>query len=103
MTDFLQYGAVALWAVLAVLTFIIGRKQGAVGYMLSVFFVFMAVWYGLRAFGKLPVFDGTVGFIFRAVLTVILFSTIGVWYRIKKKQAEQNKDENDKEEENTNN
>ena len=55
MTDFLQYGAVALWAVLAVLTFIIGRKQGAVGYMLSVFFVFMAVWYGLRAFGKLPV------------------------------------------------
>lgn len=103
MTDFLQYGAVALWAVLAVLTFIIGRKQGAVGYMLSVFFVFMAVWYGLRAFGKLPVFDGTVGFIFRAVLTVILFSTIGVWYRIKKKQAEQNKAEAEKEKENTEN
>ena len=58
MADFLQYGYVVLWAALAALTFFIGRKQGLIGYLLSVFFVFMAVWYGLRAFGGLPVFDG---------------------------------------------
>ena len=73
MADFLQYGYVVLWAALAALTFFIGRKQGLIGYLLSVFFVFMAVWYGLRAFGGLPVFDGVLGHVFRGVLIVFLF------------------------------
>ena len=99
----MQYFYVFLWLALAVLVAFIGRKEGVLAIVMALFFVFMAVWYGLRAFGKLPVFDGTVGFIFRAVLTGILFSTIGVWYRIKKIQAEKNNDESDKEEENTEN
>ena len=58
---FIHYFYVFLWAVLAVLCFFIGRKHGLVGYLLTVFFLFMSVWYGLEAFGGLPVFDGVMG------------------------------------------
>lgn len=88
MQAFFQNGAVFLWAALAVLTFIIGRKQGAVGYLLSVFFIFMTVWYGLRTFGGLPVFDGAMSYVFRGILLVFLIVIIAVWYRGRKKQAE---------------
>ena len=64
---FIHYFYVFLWAVLAVLCFFIGRKHGLVGYLLTVFFLFMSVWYGLEAFGGLPVFDGVMGHVFRGV------------------------------------
>lgn len=81
MTDFMQYAYVFLWAALSVLTFFIGRKQGVYGYLLSVFFVFMAVWYGLRAFGGLPVFEGAAGWVFRSVLLVFLAVIVFFWIR----------------------
>jgi len=92
MTQFLQYGYVFLWAILAVLTFFIGRKQGLIGYLLSVFFVFMTVWYGLRAFGNLPVFDGVWGYIFRGLLVVFLAVIVFIWWKSRKAAAENNDD-----------
>lgn len=94
MTSFLEHFYVILWAVLAVLCFLIGRKQGAAGYLLSVFFVFMTVWYGLRAFWGLEVFEGVPGHIFRGVLVVFLAVIVAVWYRSKKSQSEQHHGEN---------
>ncbi len=87
MADFLQYGYVVLWAALAALTFFIGRKQGLIGYLLSVFFVFMAVWYGLRAFGGLPVFEGVPGYIFRGLLILFLLVIVYIWWRSRKTDA----------------
>lgn len=84
MSEFLQYACVFLWAALAVLTFFIGRKQGLYGYLLSVFFVFMAIWYGLRAFGGLPVFEGVAGFIFRGLLIGFLLIIIMLWWKSRK-------------------
>ncbi|MBR1483593.1 MAG: hypothetical protein IJ598_11610 [Ruminococcus sp.] len=83
---FLSYFYVFLWAALAVLCIFIGRKIGITGWLLAVFFTFMAVWYGLRAFGGLPVFDGVAGYVFRGVLLVFLVAILIVWYRSRKAQ-----------------
>jgi hypothetical protein len=95
MNEFFQYGAVVLWVVLAVLTFIIGKKHGAAGYLLSVFFVFMAVWYGLSAFGKLPMFDGAMSYVFRGILLVFLLLIVFAWYRMRTRQAQSAKQHKD--------
>ena len=81
MSELWQNGAVFLWAALAVFVFISGRRQGAAAYLLTAFFVFMAVWYGLRSFGGLPVFDGIYGWIFRGVILVFLAAIVFVWYK----------------------
>ena len=96
MTQFLQYGYVFLWAILAVLTFFIGRKQGLVGYLLSVFFVFMTVWYGLRTFGGFAVFEGVPGFIFKGLLVVFLVVIVFIWWKSRKATAENNDDNSEK-------
>ncbi|MBQ3299476.1 MAG: hypothetical protein IJG99_04210 [Ruminococcus sp.] len=83
---FIHYFYVFLWAVLAVLCFFIGRKRGLVGYLLTVFFLFMSIWYGLEAFGRLPVFDGVMGHVFRGVLIVFLIVVVFIWYRGRKAQ-----------------
>ena len=83
---FIHYFYVFLWAVLAVLCFFIGRKHGLVGYLLTVFFLFMSIWYGLEAFGGLPVFDGVMGHVFRGVLIVFLIVVVFIWYRGRKAQ-----------------
>lgn len=90
MADFMQYAYVFLWIILAALTFVIGVRQGAVGFMLTGFFVFMAVWYGLRAFGGLNVFEGVWIIIFRCVMIAYLILTSAVWIRSKKKQDSEN-------------
>ena len=82
--EYLQYFYVILWIALGVLCVFIGKRQGAAGYMLAGFFGFLAVWYGLRAFGGLPVFDGVLGIIYRVVLLVFLGLTAFVWYRSRK-------------------
>lgn len=81
MTEFMQYAYVFLWAALAVLTFFIGRREGLYGYLLSLFFVFMTVWYGLRAFTNLPVFDGVWGIVFRGVALAFLAVVVVIWIR----------------------
>ncbi len=68
MADFLQYIYVFLWGALAVLMFVTGFKQGAVAFVLSLFFVFMTVWYAFKSFGGYPMFEGELGIIFRCVL-----------------------------------
>lgn len=92
MNEFFQYGAVVLWVLLAVLTFLIGRKHGAAGYLLSGFFVFMAVWYGLNAFAKLPMFDGVLNLVFRGILLVFLAAIVFVWYRTRTAQPQSHAD-----------
>ncbi len=88
MSQFLQYGYVFLWAILAALSLFIGRKQGLYGYFLSGFFVFLAIWYGLRAFGGLPVFEGLPGYIFRGALVVFLLIIVCIWKKSGKENHE---------------
>ena len=95
MNDFLQNAYVFLWAVLALLMFFAGRKQGPIAYVLSIFFVFMTVWYALRAFGGLPMFEGTLSIVFRCVLGVFLALLVLV-YLISKRRKYKNDDTNNK-------
>lgn len=72
MGEFLQYFYVFLWGALAILMFATGFKQGAFAFVMSLFFVFMTVWYALRAFGGYPMFDGALGIAFKCVLAGFL-------------------------------
>ena len=93
MTQFMQYAYVFLWAALAVLMFFVGRKHGVFGYLFSLFFSLMTVWYGLRAFGGLPVFDGVPGFIFRGLLIVFLAVIVYMWWRSRKSSMQNGNEE----------
>ena len=90
--DFLQYFYVILWAALAVLMFFTGRKQGAFAYMLSGFFVFMTIWYGLDAFSDYNMFEGVMSLIFRGVMLVFLVLFILVYFLLKKKNTDDTKE-----------
>ena len=71
---------VFLWAALAVLVLIIGRKELVLAALMSAFFVFMTVWYGLRAFGGIAMFDGVLGIIFKCILLAFALLLGAVWY-----------------------
>ena len=66
--SFLNYAYVFLWAALAVMVAVVGRKEGLLALVMAAFFVFMTVWYGIRAFGGVAMFDGILGVIFKCVL-----------------------------------
>ena len=93
MTAFMQYTYVFLWAALAVLMFFVGRKYGLYGYLLSIFFAVLTIWYGLRAFGGLPVFEGVPGYIFRGMLIVFLIVIIYIWWRSRKSSTQKKNEE----------
>ena len=93
MTQFMQYAYVFLWAALAVLMIFIGRKYGVFGYLFSLFFALLTVWYGLRAFGGLPVFEGVPGFIFRGLLIVFLAVIVYKWWRSRKSSTQNGNEE----------
>ena len=71
--EFLQYATVFLWAALAVLVLVVGRREGP-------FFVFMTVWYALRAFGGIAMFDGVLGIVFKCVLGAFAVALGLVWF-----------------------
>ena len=71
---------VFLWAALAVLVLIIGRKELVLAALMSAFFVFMTVWYGLRAFGGIAMFDGVLLVVFRCLLGAFAVGLGIVWY-----------------------
>ncbi len=77
--DFLQYFYVFLWAALAVAVAVIGRKEGLLAVLAAAFFVFMAVWYGIRAFGGVAMFDGVPGIVFKCALGVFAAVLLVVW------------------------
>lgn len=77
--DFLQYFYVFLWAALAVAVAVIGRKEGLLAVLAAAFFMFMAVWYGIRAFGGVAMFDGVPGIVFKCVLGVFAAVLLVVW------------------------
>lgn len=83
--DFLNYVYVFVWALLAVLMFFTGRKQGAFAYVLSAFFVFMTVWYALDTFFGYNMFEGTMSIVFKCVMIVFLLVIAGAYILIKKK------------------
>ena len=66
--SFLNYAYVFLWAALAVMVAVVGRKEGLLALVMAAFFVFMTVWYGIRAFGGVAMFDGVLGVVFKCVL-----------------------------------
>lgn len=76
---FLQIFYVFLWAALAVLTVVVGRKEGLLAFVMAGFFVFMTVWYGMRAFGGIAVFDGVLGIIFKCILGAFAAALGAVW------------------------
>ena len=84
--EFLQYFYVFLWAALALLVLIVGRREGALAYVMAAFFVFMAVWYGLRAFGKIAMFDGALGIAFKCVLGAFALLLGAVWFFKRRKE-----------------
>ena len=90
--DFLQYFYVILWAALAVLMFFTGRKQGTFAYMLSGFFVFMTIWYGLDTFSDYNMFEGVMSLVFRGVMLVFLVLFILVYFLLKKKNTDDTKE-----------
>ena len=75
------------------LMFFVGRKYGVFGYLLSVFFVILTIWYGLRSFGGLEVFEGVPGYIFRGMLIIFLAVILYIWWRSRKNSAQNNSDE----------
>ena len=97
VSEYLQYAYVFVWGILAVLTFIIGIKQGVNAFVMSAFFVFMTVWYALNSFGNIPMFDGTLGIIFKCVATAFLAVVIVMYFHSKKKSR--SKDSSDDSEE----
>ena len=90
--DFLQYFYVILWVLLAVLMFFTGRKQGAFAYLLSGFFVFMTIWYGLDAFSPYNMFEGVLSIIFRCTMIVFLVLLVAVYFLLKKKNINDDND-----------
>ena len=78
--EFLQYATVFLWAALAVLVLVVGRKEGLLALVMAAFFVFMTVWYALRTFGGIAMFDGVLGIIFKCVLGVFAVLLGLVWF-----------------------
>ncbi|MCD8026144.1 MAG: hypothetical protein LUF33_04230 [Clostridiales bacterium] len=99
MTDFMQYAYVFLWGILAVLMFAAGRRQGPAAYLLSLFFVFMTVWYALRSFGGYEMFDGTLGIIFKCIIIAFLLLFVGAYFLLKRKNQSDNSGADDKDNE----
>lgn len=89
MNEYLQYAYVFVWGILAVLTFIIGTRQGVYAFVLSAFFVFMTVWYALNSFGGIPMFEGTLGIVFKCISLAFLAIVVFMFYLSKKKRREQ--------------
>ncbi len=77
--EFLNYAYVVLWAILAVMVIVVGRKEGLLAFVMSAFFVFMTVWYGLRAFGGFAMFDGVLGVVFKCVLGAFAAALAVIW------------------------
>ena len=77
--SFLNYAYVFLWAALAVMVAVVGRKEGLLALVMAAFFVFMTVWYGIRAFGGVAMFDGVLGVIFKCVLVAFAAAMAVIW------------------------
>lgn len=77
--SFLNYAYVFLWAALAVMVAVVGRKEGLLALVMAAFFVFMTVWYGIRAFGGVAMFDGILGVIFKCVLGAFAAAMAVIW------------------------
>lgn len=87
--EFMQHIYVILWGVAALLTFAAGIKQKEpFAFVVSVFFVFMTVWYALRTYGGYPMFDGELGVIFKIVMVAFLVLLAGymVFARLRSKR-----------------
>ena len=83
--SFLNYAYVFLWAALAVMVAVVGRKEGLLALVMAAFFVFMTVWYGIRAFGGVAMFDGILGVIFKSVLGAFAAAMAVIWIAKRRK------------------
>lgn len=99
MSEYLQYAYVFVWGALAVLTFIIGKKQDLYYFVLSLFFVFMTVWYALNSFGGIAMFEGALGIAFRCIALLFLAAVVFVYFLRKKSKAAQSNENTDDSEE----
>ncbi len=83
--SFLNYAYVFLWAALAVMVAVVGRKEGLLALVMAAFFVFMTVWYGIRAFGGVAMFDGVLGVVFKCVLGAFAAAMAVIWIAKRRK------------------
>ncbi len=79
MTAIIESTYVFMWGALSLLMYFVGKKHGAFGYIFSILFTFMTVWYGLRSFAGFPMFDGVLGIIFRCALAAFLAALTAVY------------------------
>jgi hypothetical protein len=84
--ELMQYVYVFLWAALAVMTVIVARKEGLLAAVMAAFFVFMTVWYGIRAFAGINMFGGALGIVFKCVLGAFAAALAVIWI-IKRKSG----------------
>ena len=76
---YLQLFAPVLWVALALLVGRVGKKEGALAYVMSAFFVFLAVWYALNTYFGLAMFEGALGIVFRCLLGAFAVFVLAVW------------------------
>ena len=67
------------------MTIVVERKEGLVAYVMAALFVFMTVWYGVRAFGGVAMFDGVLGVIFKCVLGAFAAAMAVIWIAKRRK------------------
>ena len=77
--QFLQIIGPVLWIALALLVGKTGKKEGAVAYAMSGFFVFMAVWYALNNYFGFKMFEGVLGVVFKVLIGVFAVLVLAVW------------------------
>ncbi len=86
----MQSMSVFVWAALAIFVFYTtGKKDRPLAIAMSGFFVFMAVWYGLRSFAGLDMFGGALGIAFRVIVVTYAVAIIAAWllrYHFKNKK-----------------
>lgn len=95
MNGSMQTVYVFMWAALAVLTFILGFKHRKTFFMFTVFFVFMSVWYALKAFWNLPVFEGALRWVFTGVMLLYLAVAVLLWIRDRKRDRNTKRNDED--------
>lgn len=86
---------VFVWAALAVLTVILAIKHEKIFFVFTGFFVFMTLWQSLKAFWKLPVTDGALGWVFRGVMIAYLVVAMIIWIRAIRTKKRGNRNDGD--------
>lgn len=74
-----------LWLVLAALLFFRFRSQSKVVYLLTIYFLFLSIWWAVNEFISVDILNGFYGWILRGVSAVMLGLCLVVYYSERKR------------------